>query len=45
LEKNGLVTLCGEDTLTLSERERNLQENALKLCAYDQFGWKNKKKN
>jgi hypothetical protein len=43
-KKNGLVTLCGKDTLTLSERERNLQANALKLCACGQFGWKKKKK-
>jgi len=29
-KKNGLETLCGKDTLTLSERERNLQANAYK---------------
>jgi len=43
LKKIGLVTLCRKDTLTLSDRERNLQDNALKLCACEQFGWKRKK--
>jgi len=33
LKKIGLVTLCRNDTLTLSDRERNLQDNALKFCA------------
>ncbi len=27
------MTLCRNDTLTLSDRERNLQDNALKFCA------------
>jgi hypothetical protein len=38
------VTLCGKDTLTLSERERNLQANALKLCACGQFGLEEEEK-